>query len=141
MFKKCLTCLIAIILMVTFSYATNYESTWEEALQKATLEDKPLLIVMYSNQCGWCKKLETDILQDHEVSELTANFICVRINVKEREDVTKKFLVRGVPMVILMSTKVGYDRVFILGYLPKEQFIECLKTDLINLRRIERGEL
>ena len=61
---------IVLLLMLSISaFAVDiaWNSSYEEALTKAKKESKPLIVVITTEQCRWCRKLEATTLQDEEI--------------------------------------------------------------------------
>src|SRR5271155_4177100 len=59
--------------------------TWQTSLAAgsnlAMQEHKYVLADVYTDWCGWCKKLDKDVLTDSDVvSYLQKQFICVKVN-------------------------------------------------------------
>ncbi|MBM3432362.1 MAG: thioredoxin domain-containing protein [Bacteroidetes bacterium] len=59
----------------------------EEALNKARVEDKPLLVSIGYSTCHWCHVMERESFEDTEVAAfMNAHFINVKIDREERPD-------------------------------------------------------
>lgn len=88
------------IFLVMFSYqvATAQEEkiTWysfEEVIDLVEKDPKMILIDVYTDWCGWCKKMDKDTFTDREVVDyVNRNFYAVKLNA---EDKNKKFQFRG----------------------------------------------
>jgi len=64
--------------------------SWEEAVQKASTEAEPkkMFIDVYTDWCGWCKKMDKDTFQDSEVAAyMTENFYMVKLDAEQKEPI------------------------------------------------------
>jgi len=102
---------IPIFLTLFFSHSVFSETKWlnslDAALTKAKEENKPIVLDLYTDWCGYCKVLEDKIFPAKEVTSELEKFITVRINGDEFPDLVTKFSVRGYPTIILLD-KTGY---------------------------------
>jgi uncharacterized protein len=58
-----------------------------EALQKAKLEDKPILVSIGYSACHWCHVMERESFEDPEIAALmNAGFVNIKIDREERPD-------------------------------------------------------
>jgi len=58
---------------------------YDQGLQKAKAEKKPILVDFYTDWCGWCKKMDRDTYANQEVIKLlNDNFIAVKLNAESR---------------------------------------------------------
>ncbi len=56
----------------------------EKALKK---EKRKVLIVLYTDWCGWCKRLERETLQNPEIAAyINEHYYAVRFNAEQREE-------------------------------------------------------
>ena len=75
--------------------------TFEDAIQKAKKEKRPVFIDVYTDWCGWCKVMDKNTFNDPQVSKLlNEKFYAVKFNAEQREDVvfdnhTFKFVPSG----------------------------------------------
>ena len=67
--------------------------TWEEAVQKASMEASPkkMFIDVYTDWCGWCKKMDKDTFQNAEVAAyMSENFYMVKLDAEQKEPIEFK---------------------------------------------------
>ncbi len=65
--------------------------TLEEAMEAAKEKPKPLLVDLYTDWCGWCKKLDADTFAHAGIVKyISENFYPVKFNAEQRN--TVKFL-------------------------------------------------
>lgn len=94
--KKVLGILAMVLLITSQLQAQKKEITWysfEEVIDKVEAEPKMILVDVYTDWCGWCKKMDKDTFTDKEVIDyVNENFYAVKLNA---EDNKKKFDFRG----------------------------------------------
>ncbi|MEM7106351.1 MAG: DUF255 domain-containing protein [Bacteroidota bacterium] len=62
--------------------------TWEEAVEAAKEEPRKVFVDIYTNWCGWCKKMDKNTFNNPKVAEyLNANYYPVKLNAEQKEDI------------------------------------------------------
>jgi len=109
--------------------SVRWESNYDDALRKAKQEKKLVMVDVYTDWCGWCKKLDRDVYTDRQVVEkLNKNFIAVKINPERSatgKKLAKEFGVRGYPNIIFLDA-TGKKLHQQPGYRPAPAFCEVL---------------
>ncbi|HYN42888.1 MAG TPA: thioredoxin family protein, partial [Thermoanaerobaculia bacterium] len=78
--------------------------TFDEALARARSEKRLLLVHVYTDWCGWCKKLDREVFTDARVAEAARGLVAVRVNAeKGGEKVAQRFDVQGYPTVLFVD--------------------------------------
>ena len=113
--------------------------TFEKAMKKSAEDKKPIFIDVYTDWCGWCKKMDKNTFQTDEVVEYVAqNYHAVKLDA-ESEDATLLdgqkltyrqlsggvFKVTGYPSIVLINSKK--EMAVAPGYKDKEGFIQMLE--------------
>ncbi len=107
----------------------------EAALNKAKLENKPMLISIGYSACHWCHVMEHESFEDTAVARLMNEyFVCIKVDREERPDVDQVYM----DAVQLMTGGGGWPlncfalpdgRPFFGGtYFPKSQWMEILQN-------------
>lgn len=69
-----------------------YEWSYE-ALQKAKVENKLILVSIGYSACHWCHVMERECFENHEVAEvMNRHFICIKVDREERPDVDQIYM-------------------------------------------------
>lgn len=83
-------CLFALLLVLTQS-ATSQEvnwMTWEEAAKAIEKQPRKVFVDVYTNWCGWCKKMDATTFKDPTiVEELNSKFYAVKLNAEQKESI------------------------------------------------------
>jgi len=83
----------------------NWQNNLDEAFSMAKRDARPLMVDFYTDWCGWCKKLDSDVYTDQTIRELSNQFICVKINADNNKQAAQQYNVRGYPTIIFLSPK------------------------------------
>ncbi len=77
----------------------------EEALLQSAHNPKKIFIAVYTDWCGWCKKMDQVTFNNPEVSDyMNANFYMVKFNAESKDDV----FVKGTTFSFVPSGRRGY---------------------------------
>ena len=100
--------------------------SYDEALATARAEKKLLLVDVYTDWCGWCKKLDREVLGDARVAKAASNLVAVRVNAeKGGEEVARKFDVQGFPTILFVDgSGTVVERVE--GYVDVDEMLRIL---------------
>lgn len=112
---------------------------FNDGLAEAKKFDKKILVDVYTDWCGWCKKMDKEVYAEKKVAEyLSKRFVVIKLNAESEAKLTYRgqtitqtelsqaFGVQGYPATIFM--KPNSDPITLLpGYMPAENFIDVLK--------------
>ena len=74
------------IVLLFFGYSDAFSGSFDEALKLAKEENKILIVDVYTDWCGWCKKMDKDTYSNNGVKKLLYNdFICVKLDAEGSE--------------------------------------------------------
>jgi thioredoxin-related protein len=109
--------------------AVNWESNYDTAQLKAKKEQKLVMVDVYTDWCGWCKRLDKDTYGNKDVeTKLNKNFIAVKINPEksaQNASLAKQFGTRGYPHIVFLDA-AGKKLSESPGYMPADQFLKRL---------------
>ncbi|TAH08280.1 MAG: thioredoxin domain-containing protein [Runella slithyformis] len=106
-----------------------------EALRKATEENKPILVSIGYSACHWCHVMERESFENEAVAQvMNAHFVCIKVDREERPDVDAVYMdavqamgVRGgwpLNVFLMPNAKPFYG----LTYLPPQNWVQLLKS-------------
>ena len=122
---------------------------WNGGLKEASGAGKPVLVDVYTDWCGWCKRMDRDVYARPEVRQyLAEHFVTVKLNAEystpARYDgkqytsrtLAERFRVNGFPTTIFLRAD-GNHIANVPGYVPAERFM--LLLHYIGDGHIDRG--
>ena len=63
--------------------------TWEEMVEAQKVQPKKVMIDMYTDWCGWCKRMDASTFSDPKVQAfLKENFYAVKFDAEQKESIT-----------------------------------------------------
>jgi thioredoxin-related protein len=123
---------------------------WNEGLKEAGAADKHVLVDVYTDWCGWCRRMDRDVYAREDVrAYLERRFVTVKLNAESGEPATylgrdftlrtlaSGFRVSGYPTTIFLRPN-GEHMVNVPGYVPAERFLLLLQ--FVGDGHMDRGE-
>lgn len=112
----------------------------QTAMKKAKAENKPVFVDVYTDWCGWCKRMDKATFSDQKVIDyVNENYIAVKLDAESKSEVffkgetlsngalaLQKFGVRGYPTIVLLSPD-GERIQPVPGFKRPNEFIAMLK--------------
>jgi len=108
----------------------TWQTSFAEGSALAKQEHKYVLVDVYTDWCGWCKRLDKDVFPNAKVvSYLQKDFICVKVNAedpKEGKALADTHKVTGYPCALVFSPE-GKLIGRVEGYETPRAYISTLK--------------
>ncbi|MFI5180274.1 MAG: thioredoxin family protein [Thermoanaerobaculia bacterium] len=102
--------------------------SFSEALGHARTEKRLVMIDVYTDWCGWCKKLDNETFADRRVAEALRGVIAIKVNAeKGGEAVAEQYHVRGFPTVIFVSGSGEIVRK-VEGYVGTDEMLQIVAS-------------
>jgi len=88
---------IALVALLSLSFSLSYAQSkksinwmsWEEAVIANKKKPKKIFVDVYTDWCGWCKKMDKSTFQDEKVIKyLNKHFYAVKLDAEQKEDIT-----------------------------------------------------
>ena len=114
-------------------------NTFDQGVALAKEQHKKVLVDVYTDWCGWCKKMDSDVYTDSKVIKtLTAKFVLVKLNAESNSKHVayqgKQFTeaefaqavgVSGYPSTLFFDS-AGKPITLLPGFVPAEKFVPIL---------------
>lgn len=125
--------LLAVVFTALASAQPVHWLSYESALARAAVEDKPVYIYFYSRSCIYCAMMEEGTFQNASVSEvLGTRFLPVRVDVEQRPDLASTYWVPGTPFHVFLCPNGSLLGVA-SGYRDPDSFVKLLNTALAKV--------
>ncbi len=107
----------------------GYHSDYQKALALAKKEQKPLMLVVVTSYCPWCRKFEQKTLSSETIaSTVKAKFVAVIVDRnKDAGSFPKEFQTPRIPTVFFIDPKDATEFWETIGYVKKSEFADALK--------------
>jgi thioredoxin-related protein len=124
--------------------------SWNQGVAEAASSGRPMLVDVYTDWCGWCKRMDRDVYARADVRDyLSRRFVTVKLDAEGSQaaryegraftgtTLAKRFKVTGYPTTVFLRADGGH-LVNVPGYVPPERFLTLLRY--VGEGAMERGE-
>lgn len=105
----------------------QWQPSFAAAMSAAKKSGKPVMVNFYTDWCGYCKKLDSEVYTDFGVISESVNFVSVKVNAEKAPDLAKKYEVDGFPTILWLDTK-GTTLERLPGYMDAPGFLEMMRS-------------
>lgn len=108
--------------------------SWDDGIAEARASGRPVLVDVYTDWCGWCKRMDRDVYGRADVRDyLAKRFVTIKLDAESGDKATldgrtvtlagiaRRFRVSGYPTTIFLRAN-GEHLVSVPGYVPAERF-------------------
>ncbi|MEX1241290.1 MAG: thioredoxin domain-containing protein [Cyclobacteriaceae bacterium] len=106
----------------------------DEALVRAKLENKPILISIGYSSCHWCHVMEREVFEKDDIARImNDNLVCIKVDREERPDIDQVYMEAvqamgvhgGWPLNVFLTPE---QKPFYGGtYFPAQQWVQVIK--------------
>lgn len=112
-----------------------WNTSYDSARAKAKKESKPLMVLITSEDCRWCRKLEATTLQDEQIiSRINTQFQAINVT-KDKSIYPKSLTAKMVPMSYFLDPSNGKVLYSIPGYWDSEDYHSILDDALRKYKK------
>lgn len=113
----------------------NWNASYAEAQAAALKENKPMMVLITSEQCRWCRKLESTTLQNDEiVSKINSSFKAVNVT-RDKSVYPKNLEAKMVPYSYFIDPKNGKVLYSIPGFWDSEDYRSVLDDAMRKFKK------
>jgi thioredoxin-related protein len=144
----------ALLLLLTIPGAAPADDLrwreWNAGLKEAAASKRPVIVDVYTDWCGWCKRMDRDVYARPDIRDyLAQHFVLVRLDAESAEPASyqgerttcrglaARFGVSGYPTTIFLRSN-GEHLASAPGYVPADRFLSLLRY--IGDGHMDRGE-
>jgi thioredoxin-related protein len=122
---------------------------WDAGLQQARQLQRPVLVDVYTQWCGWCKRMDRDVYSREDVRDyLGQKFVTVKLDAEAADPgkyggraytsrtLASEFRITSYPTTVFLKPN-GEHLVSVPGYIAPERFLLLLRY--IRDGHFERG--
>jgi len=121
-----------------FAKKMNYETDYEQALEKAIKSNKPIMLVIGTKTCPWCRKLENQTLKKDIIHDVVSKeFIALSLN-KSKTAYPSQFFAKVVPTVFFIDPKKEESYHTSYGYKNKKVFSKIVNKAVVDYKMISK---
>ncbi len=112
---------------------------WNQGVSEAVSAKRPILVDVYTDWCGWCKRMDRDVYALDDVRRyLKKHFVVVKLNAESAEEarygdrtltaraLAQQLRVSGYPTTVFLKPN-GEHIASVPGYIPAERFKNMLR--------------
>lgn len=128
---------ILLMLLTTlwvFGAEIDWAHSYAQAQERAKKEQKNILLLITTESCRWCRRLEATTLQDEAVvKRINAEYVALHVT-RNKDDYPKNLVAQRVPMSYFLKPdgEVIHD---MMGYWNVEDYLSILDDVAYELRR------
>ena len=80
----------------------HWENNLQSAFEKASADNRPLMVMVETKNCRWCKKMKQRTLKDADVSKRLQRFVLVKV---DRDLLSSRYIpyAKYVPTIYFMT--------------------------------------
>jgi thioredoxin-related protein len=123
--------------------------SWDRGLAEAKVSGRPVLVDVYTDWCGWCRRMDADVYARPEIRDYLARyFVTVKLDAEGSDpasfegkafnsrSLASRLGVSGYPVTIFLRS-AGDHPVSVPGYVDAERFMLVLRY--VNEGHLEAG--
>ena len=113
----------------------------DEALELAQEKDQPVLVDLYAEWCGWCKRLEEDVFSTPLFEEFVEDYVLLRVDTEDGGEGTRlqqRFKAYSLPTTLVLDHRQTLIAE-VQGYAPAAQYVATIEREIASFDELIRG--
>jgi thioredoxin-related protein len=115
-----------------FAKKMGYEIDYQNAIAKARQANKPVMMIIGTKTCPWCRKFESQTLRKEMVNHIVSNKFIPLSLTRDVDNYPFHFEAKVVPMVFFINPNTEKAYFTSKGYKNKRKYKETLNVALKN---------
>jgi len=112
----------------------DWRTDYNQARREATEKSKPILLEFVSENCVWCKKLETTTLRDPAIASLlNEQYVPIKVDPQRDAELIQRLQIASFPTMLLAAPD-GRIITIVEGYLEAEKLLTHLQAAAVACR-------
>lgn len=99
---------------------------YKTSLDRASEQDRLVMVEFYTSWCLYCGKMEKDTLGDERVVKMAADFVCARLDADVQKAAAARYEPEGYPTVVF-ATPSGEEIVRVSGFRDADPFVKVMR--------------
>ncbi len=139
------------VLLILFSYTSGFTQTpginfrpitFDEAIQAAKKEKKPIFLHAYATWCHYCEHMKDSVYPNPKVGDFyNKNFVCVKMDMeKEGANLNKKLKVQNYPALVFFDYNNTVMMHRVAGQRTIDEMVEIGKDALDSTKQLRYFE-
>lgn len=118
-----------------FANNMNYETSYKKAIAKAKEANKPIMMVIGTKTCPWCRKLENQTLKKDTVNNVVSKEFIPLTLTRGLDKYPKQFDAKVVPTVFFIDPNNQKAYHVSYGYKNKNIFEDIVKKAAVDFKK------
>jgi len=102
-----------------------FHSYWD-GMKAAKADKRPVLIKFSASWCGWCRKMDQEVLAQPPIAAELGKFVCINVDTEKDQGLALAYAVRSLPRILVVNT---HDEIVgdWLGFRDADEFLPLIQ--------------